>query len=182
LKIDQADRKAIAVAWIGTFGVLSLTWLFFSAQEIVYAFASLGGSAVIVFGMPDSEMSRPRSLFGGHAIGAGTGIVFLNAFGHGPLSIAAAVATALALMQIGRAIHSPAGADPIIVMMSSLAISTVLIELAMGLLLLWIAGILLLNAFGIRAYGHTVPVIGPLAIKLNRRAVRSAAEKRQTPS
>lgn len=158
--------KHVLVAWAGTFLVLLTAWLMFSANDLVYAFASLGGSAVIVFGMPGSLMSQPRSLFGGHAVGALTGCLFLPLFGRGPFAIAAAVATALAIMQLTRTIHSPAGADPIIVMMSSLSAPTALVELAAGLLLLWLAGVVLLNWAGICRYGHEAPIFGPLARRI----------------
>ena len=161
--------QPILIAWLGTFVVMSATWVLFSTQQLVYAFASLGGSAVIVFGMPGSPMAQPRSLFGGHAIGALTGCVFLSLFGRGPWAIAAAVATALAIMQVARAIHSPAGADPIIVMSASLSLPMVVLDLTVGLLLLWLTGIVLLNAFGIGTYGRDLPLIGPIATHIGSR-------------
>ena len=60
---SRSARKHVLVAWLGTFVVLLVTWMLFSTSTLMYAFASLGGSAVIVFGMPDGVMARPRSLF-----------------------------------------------------------------------------------------------------------------------
>jgi len=149
-------REAL-VGWLGTFIVVSAVWGMFSSQQVIYAFASLGGSSIIVFGLPDSPMAQPRSLFGGHAIGAACGLVFLFLFGRGPWAIAAAVATALALMQLTRSIHSPAGADPVIVMSGALSLPIVVV------------GIVLLNAFSVRPYGRDVRFIGPVATFLGTR-------------
>jgi CBS-domain-containing membrane protein len=44
--------------------------------------ASLGGFCVILFGMPDGEMSQPRSLLGGPVISSLTGQIFLK-YGFG---------------------------------------------------------------------------------------------------
>lgn len=168
--LARSERaRAVLVAWLGTFGVILATWTLFASQNLIYAFASLGGSAVIVFGMPDSVMAQPRSLFGGHAIGALTGIGFLHAFGTGPVALAAAVATALALMQLLDAIHSPAGADPLIVMVGATSLSTAVVELAFGLLLLWLGAIVMLNLFAVRPYGRRLPLIGSAATSLGRR-------------
>ena len=91
------------------------------------------------------------------------GVVFHAVFGGGPWAVAAAVATALALMQLTRTIHSPAGADPIIVMAGSISWPVVAVDLAVGLVALWVVAILLLNGFGVSTYGRRTPVIGPIA-------------------
>ncbi len=62
---QSSPAREVLVGWIGTFIVVSAVWGMFSAQQVIYAFASLGGSSVIVFGLPDSPMAQPRSLFGG---------------------------------------------------------------------------------------------------------------------
>lgn len=115
--------------------------LSFDTAHIPFVLASLGGSAVILFGMPDSEMSQPRSFLGGHLIATVTGIAFLHLFGAEWWVLAAAVATALTLMQLTRTIHSPAGADPLIVILNHAGWSFLVTPLALGL------GILLAAAF-----------------------------------
>jgi CBS-domain-containing membrane protein len=80
---------------------------------------SLGGSCVILLGMPRGLTAQPRSLLGGHLLATTAGLVFRAGylgFG-GPIEIwgAAAAGAALALMAATRTIHSPAGANPIVV-------------------------------------------------------------------
>jgi CBS-domain-containing membrane protein len=60
-------------------------------------------------------MAQPRSLFGGHIVGALSGLVFANLFGAGAWVMAGAMASALVVMLLTDTIHSPAGADPLIV-------------------------------------------------------------------
>lgn len=146
------------VSWIGAFIVIGATWELFAEQNLVFAFASLGGSAAIVFAMPDSPMARARSLFGGHAIASGVGLLFNATLGTDAWSIGIAMATALVAMQLTRTIHSPAGADPIIIMTAEMGPPMVMLNLAVGLALLWFVGMILLNVAGIspysaRAYG-----------------------------
>ena len=140
------------VAWLGAFIVIAATWRLFDYQNLVFVFASLGGSAVIVFGMPDSPMAQPRSLFGGHAIASVIGLMFYGWFGANTWSIAGAMATALLAMQLTRTVHSPAGADPIIIMTSAVSGPLVMLNLSVGLAVLWMVAVLLLNGLRINAY------------------------------
>lgn len=74
---------------------------------------SLGGSCVILFGMPRGIMAQPRSFIGGHLISTIVGLLFRmlhDALG-GPLELW----LALAAMAATRTIHSPAGANPVVV-------------------------------------------------------------------
>lgn len=94
--------------------VVLLAALGFRSFSLPLLLASIGGSAVIVFGMPDSRMARPRSLYGGHAIGIAAGFLAVL-LGRSDHAVAAAVALALIAMLLTDRVHSPAGADPIIV-------------------------------------------------------------------
>jgi CBS-domain-containing membrane protein len=47
------------------------------------------------------------------------GLLFLKFVGAGPVEMGLAVGLAIALMQLTRTVHPPAGADPLVVMMSS---------------------------------------------------------------
>lgn len=164
--------RHLVVAWVGAFIVIGGTWRLFAAQDLVFAFASLGGSAVILFGMPASPMAQPRSLFGGHAIASVAGLLFLGWFGTNTWSIAAAMATALVAMQVTRTIHSPAGADPIIIMTSAVSGPMVMLNLGVGLALLWLVAVLLLNGLGVHPYCRDAH------LRLLRLAARSAQRVR----
>jgi CBS-domain-containing membrane protein len=64
-------------------------------------------------------MAQPRSFLGGHLIATVVGLTFRMAYDAlgGPLELwlALAVGVALAAMAVTRTIHSPAGANPVVV-------------------------------------------------------------------
>lgn len=76
--------------------------------------ASLGGTAVFVFGLTRAPAAQPRALLGGHLIGAAIGIACYQFFGDSLGVYALAQAMALAAMLITKTVHPPAGANPIL--------------------------------------------------------------------
>lgn len=121
IRPDSARRaRPYALAWLAVIAALGGATLLLGYTDHGWLLASLGGSCVILFGMPDSEMAQPRSLIGGHLLATLAGLVFLR-LGYLPLGgsrdawMIAAVATALILMMATRTIHSPAGANPIVI-------------------------------------------------------------------
>jgi CBS-domain-containing membrane protein len=109
----------IAVQVLACTAALLLANAALSFTEHPWLLPSLGGSCVILFGMPRGIMAQPRSFLGGHLISTMVGLVFR--MGHdamgGPLELwlAGAVGVALAAMAVTRTIHSPAGANPVVV-------------------------------------------------------------------
>jgi CBS-domain-containing membrane protein len=147
-------------AWIGVVVALGATMLLLHFTAHSWLLASLGGSCVILFGMPDNEMAQPRSFLGGHAMAATVGLIFLR-FGMmrfgGPSELwaMAAVATALVLMMLTRTIHSPAGANPIVVFAEHAGWSFLVSPLILGLTALFITALLINNRSTPRRYPRT---------------------------
>ena len=144
--------RPLIVAWIAAAASIAAIALSFEAVHLPFVLASLGGSAVILFGMPESEMSQPRSFIGGHAIATAVGIGFFHLFGDQWWVLAGAMATALTLMQVTRTIHSPAGADPLIVILNHAGWSFLLMPLALGLAILLAAALAFNRIAGLPAY------------------------------
>jgi CBS-domain-containing membrane protein len=111
-------------------------------ERVPYLLASLGGSCVILFGIPDNVMAQPRSFIGGHFVGTTVGLIFSHSFSVGIFTTACAVGTAIALMMVTDTIHSPAGADPLIVMAAHPGWSFLAAPLALGLAILFVAATL----------------------------------------
>lgn len=136
----------IALAWIGAAAALGATLLLLELNGRSWLLASFGGSCVILFGMAATEMAQPRSFIGGHLVATVTGLVFLR-LGYMPfggpseLWIVTSVATALALMMLTRTIHSPAGANPIIVFAEAADWDFLLVPLAVGLAVLFVTAL-----------------------------------------
>lgn len=108
----------VATSWLGGFlGIAAVGYLSLISQAPL-VMGSFGATCVLVFGFPDSPFSQPRNIIGGHFISTLTGLVFLTLFGPVWWSMALALATALALMQLTRTVHPPAGSNPVIVMLA----------------------------------------------------------------
>jgi CBS-domain-containing membrane protein len=135
-------------AWLVTAVTLGATALLLDLTAHPWLLASLGGSCVILFGMPGSEMAKPRSFIGGHIVATAIGLLFLKGFGQFGGSytawVTAAVATALIAMMLTRTIHSPAGGNAIIVFAEhadwNFLISPLLIGLSTLSIAAWASG------------------------------------------
>lgn len=133
--------RMLISAWLACAITVAAALVLMELEQVPWLLASLGGSCVIVFGMPDSKMAQPRSLIGGHVIGSVVGLVASHLLGGGSLAMAAAAATALVLMMATDSIHSPAGADPLIVMSGHASWSFLLAPLGLGLAVLFLAAL-----------------------------------------
>ena len=80
--------------------------------------APFGASAVLLFGVPDSPLAQPLNVIGGHVLTATIGLLFASFVGVCPWSLALATGTAVSVMMLTSTLHPPAGANPILVMLS----------------------------------------------------------------
>jgi CBS-domain-containing membrane protein len=78
--------------------------------------ASLGGSAVFLFGLTRAAAAQPRSLFGGHLGGALIGIVCFHLFGDSLWVYVLSVVLTFVYMLATKTVHPPAGANPLIML------------------------------------------------------------------
>lgn len=79
-----------------------------------FLLASLGGSTVFLFGLTQAPAAQPRALFGGHLIGALSGIACFQLFGDALWVYALAQCLTLSLMLFTGTVHPPAGANPLL--------------------------------------------------------------------
>lgn len=76
---------------------------------------SLGSSAVLVFGFPESPFSRPFHVVAAHVLCAGLGLVCLKLFGHVWWAQGLSVGLSISLMLGFKVMHPPAGGNPLLV-------------------------------------------------------------------
>ncbi|MCB5197514.1 HPP family protein [Deefgea salmonis] len=106
----------VLISLLGAVLAIGITAWLSKISGFSWLMAPFGASCVLVFGLPDSPLAQPRSVIGGHLITTLVGLTMLYAVGDFWWSEALAVGLALALMQITRTVHAPAGANPLLVM------------------------------------------------------------------
>ena len=93
---------------------IGLVLRFVDPPHSPFLLASLGGSAVFLFGLTRAPAAQPRALFGGHLGGALIGILCVQAFGSALWVYMLAVVLTLIFMLVTKTVHPPAGANPLI--------------------------------------------------------------------
>lgn len=142
----------IFCTFLGTFlatgAVASIAWL--SNTQLIMA--PFGATCALAFGVPDSPLAQPRNIVGGHVLSTLVGLVFLHTMGVSGLSMALAVAVAIAAMLLTSTLHPPAGADPLVVMTIGASWGFLVTPVAAGSLLLVVCALTFNNLVTERAY------------------------------
>jgi CBS-domain-containing membrane protein len=104
--------------------------------------APFGASCALVFGAPSSQLAKPRNVIGGHLISAALGLLAASLIASPALAMAAGVGLAIAGMLLTDTLHPPAGADPIVVVLSHAPLSFLLMPVLVGTLSIVLIGAL----------------------------------------
>lgn len=104
--------------------VLSYAESFLGATIILMA--PIGASTVLVFGLPNSPLAQPKNVILGHLITAFIGVLFTQLIGVTPFTLAIATGLAVSAMLLTDTTHPPAGANPILIMLSNQSWSFIL--------------------------------------------------------
>lgn len=102
----------------GTLAILTLEYLTIYSGSY-FIMAPFGASCVILFAVSRSPLAQPRNVIFGHLISAFVGLVFLKLFGDSIFITALAVGCAIAAMQFLRCVHPPAGANPLVILLTA---------------------------------------------------------------
>ncbi len=109
-------QSAMGDRWTSALGAFLSVLLVFMAsgwaigQQNLVVVTSMGSSAVLLFSAPDSPLSQPWPLIGGHFIAATVGVGCTIVLGADLLSAGMAVGITVLFMQWTRSMHPPAGA------------------------------------------------------------------------
>jgi CBS-domain-containing membrane protein len=154
LKSSVAERpwKEAFVAGAGgiiaIFVLASLGFNFGAALLI----APFGASCVLVFAMPQSPLAQPRNVIGGHMISAIAGLSVFYLLGATPLAFALGVGLAIASMILTAMVHPPAGADPIVAILTGASWQFLFAPVLIGTILIVMIGIGFHRAITRKAY------------------------------
>lgn len=102
----------------GTLGIMILLLLSEYSHHI-WIMAPFGATCVLLFAASGSPLTQPRNVILGHLITAFVGIFFIKFLLINVLMISLAVGLGIALMQIFRAVHPPAGANPLVILLTA---------------------------------------------------------------
>lgn len=131
-----------ALAGIGAFIGLAFIGMIAEKADTMMIIAPFGATAVLLFSAPNSPFSRPLNVFGGYLISTIIGLLILKYSNGGWLMIGIGFGITIAMMQLLKVIHPPAGANFLIVTQGHLAMY--LIEpLFVGLVILVVVGIVM---------------------------------------
>jgi CBS domain-containing membrane protein len=134
-------------------------------------FPSLGATAFLIFETPMAEAGSPRNTAIGHAVAIGAAALSLALLGlfDGPSAfedgveadrigaVALSVALTGGVLRVLRAAHPPAGATTMIVSLGLLDEPEQMLSVAVGVLIVTVAGWLLNRAMGVPAPAWTAP-------------------------
>ncbi|MBB1440985.1 HPP family protein [Shewanella sp. SG41-4] len=95
-----------------------LAYLQVLTSKDLWLMAPFGATAVLVFGVPESPLARAKNVIFGHLITTLVGLVFLYSFGVTPITLGIATGLGIFIMLMTKTTHPPAGANPILVMMT----------------------------------------------------------------
>lgn len=104
------------VAAMLAIGVLSVAD--HSNTGLVWLIAPFGATTVLVFGVPDSPLAQPKNVIFGHLLSALIGVLFVEFIGVDTYTVAVATGLAVFTMLLTGTTHPPAGANPLLVMLS----------------------------------------------------------------
>jgi CBS-domain-containing membrane protein len=105
-------------------GTLSILILLLLSQfsHNPFIMAPFGATCVILYAVAQSPLAQPRNVIFGHLISAFVGLAFLKLFGSSIFVIALSVGTAIACMQYFQCVHPPAGANPLVILLTASSI------------------------------------------------------------
>ena len=122
---------------LGAFFFISfLAFLENSFVGTIWLIPPFGASMVLVMAVHESPLAKPTNILLGHILSALSGVIILYLIGDHFLALGLAVGLAIFVMIITKTIHPPAGANPIIVILTGQGISFVLFPVAVGAFML----------------------------------------------
>lgn len=162
ISLENIDKSNMFWAWIGSFlGIIAISYFhkdILDDKDLTLVVGSFGASAVLIYGVPNSPLSQPRNLIGGHLLSAIVGVISYKLFSSNLfLATAIAVSTSILIMQLTLTLHPPGGATSLIAVIGGeqiheLEFFYILIPVFSGALILFLIAFIVNNIPKNRAY------------------------------
>lgn len=120
-----------AIVGIGTLAQLDTI-----NANMVFLMAPFGATAVLIFSVPNSPLAQPKNVILGHVLTAAIGVLFVEFIGVNATSLAIATGLAVTTMLLTNTTHPPAGANPLVIMLTGQSWSFLLTPVLLGSILL----------------------------------------------
>ncbi|WP_340677139.1 HPP family protein [Paraglaciecola sp.] len=136
-------NRIVLALFAGAGAALAIGVLAYSQTEIPHAvllMAPFGATTVLVFGIPDSPLAQTKNVIFGHLITAFIGIFFSQLIGVSPFTLAMASGLAVSAMLLTKTTHPPAGANPILIMLSGQSWGFLLTPVLIGAVVIVVLG------------------------------------------
>lgn len=113
----QAKQSLADIAKAGLGGILAIGVLSVLGYWTgnLWLMAPFGATCVLLFSAPQSPLSQPLNVTGGHLLSSFIALLMYQIMPEQMLGLSLAVGLAIALMAWLRVTHPPAGADPIVI-------------------------------------------------------------------
>tara|TARA_Y100000589_G_scaffold53836_1_gene44718 strand:- start:274 stop:789 length:516 start_codon:yes stop_codon:yes gene_type:complete len=134
--------KKILISFVGAFIAINILTMVSIYKDQSLLIAPFGASTVLLFGVEESPLAQPRNLIMGNLLGGISAVFSYSCFGNNSFSCGLAVAIAIALGQLFRCLHPPAGAVALLGVISKANLNFVLSPVLLGSLVLVIWGII----------------------------------------
>lgn len=149
LKVNLKDSF---IGFIGGFITIAILGYLSFKSSSPWIVAPFGASCVLAFGVWNAPLSQPRNIIGGHIISALIGIIIYHFLGNSYWSVGLGVGLAIGAMLLTKTTHPPAGADPIVVIMSGAKLSFLIHPILLGSIVIVILALLINNISKVRKY------------------------------
>lgn len=142
---------------IGLIAIREISNWYLADGGALLMIASMGASAILVFGMPHGALSQPWPILGGHLISALIGVTLSRYFAMSWWTPALSVALAMGAMHYLHCIHPPGGATAMIAVIGgeqvqALGYTYLFTPVAMNVVSLLLIGVLFNGLFPWRRY------------------------------
>ena len=127
----------------GVGAAIAIGLLSFSSEELLnisLLMAPFGATTVLVFGVPSSPLAQPKNVICGHFLTALIGVCFTAFVGVTPLTLAIATGLAVSAMLLTKTTHPPAGANPLLIMLTGQSWSFLITPVLIGAILIVLVG------------------------------------------
>ena len=133
-KSDLINALFISLGAFLCIGLLAYLNSFFS--DALWLIPPFGASMVLVMAAHTSPFAQPKNIFFGHIVSALSGLLVLYIIGDNYISLGLGVALAIFLMMLTDTIHPPAGANPIIVILTEQGLDFVVMPVTIGVIII----------------------------------------------